>query len=280
MTRPAGGVDSFAVDQHLEMQVRCRRPPGRANAADRGAGRNGVALLDQQRGEVGVAGLDPLAVADHHEVAVSAALAGGYDRAAARRRDLGTVAGAEVDAAVEPGFAGEGVRPPAVGRGDRGRERQVDRRRNVDRVGGPTPRRTRSARFQRQDRCRRVQIERAAGPPRRPGPAPPRRSARRASWSSGRRGRHRRNAPEIRRIRCRTSPASWSRRSLRAPRIRPAATGASAAPSAASASLRTAATAPRPWPARRRVSAPRTARAPCSARTPGSSWGWSGCRSP
>src|SRR4029079_17860230 len=114
--------------------------PGRADAADGAAGLDDIAILHLERREVRVAVVDAIGVSHHDEVAVSAAFTGEYDRAAGRGRNLGPVGGPQVDAAVELGFARERVRPPAETRRDAVVERELDRRRSVGVVGGPTDR--------------------------------------------------------------------------------------------------------------------------------------------
>ena len=60
----------------LEMKVRSGGPAGLADGPDRGAGAHALSDLDVDARQVPVAGDEPTAVVDHHQVAVAAGGAG------------------------------------------------------------------------------------------------------------------------------------------------------------------------------------------------------------
>src|SRR5215204_2029981 len=74
-------VDGHAVDPGLVMEMSAGRAAGRADAADERAGRNLLAGHDPDRGEVGVAGREAVAVVDLDHAAVAAGIFGRRDRA-------------------------------------------------------------------------------------------------------------------------------------------------------------------------------------------------------
>src|SRR5215218_3114448 len=102
-------VDGHAVDPGLVMEMGAGRAAGRADAADERAGRNLLAGDDPDRGEVGVAGREAVAVVDLDHAAVAAGIFGRRDRAGGGRPRVGAVFGLEVEPGVHRRSAGEGI---------------------------------------------------------------------------------------------------------------------------------------------------------------------------
>ena len=127
------GFTGAAVDPHFIMQVVAGRAAGRAHAADLLAAGDVVAVVDEDRRHVAVAGGDAAAMVDLDEIAVAAAVpAGAKHGAVGGRIDRRAVGAGEVDPGVHGGAGVEriGADAKAAGEIDVGLDRLVRRNRD------------------------------------------------------------------------------------------------------------------------------------------------------
>src|SRR5580704_807066 len=107
------GVLGAAVDPHFIVQVRAGGTSGGAHGADLLTEHHMLADLDGDGREVGIAGLEPMAMVDLDRIAVARAHAGEGDDAGRRHMDRRAVRTGPVLAGMEGGTAGEGIGPLA-----------------------------------------------------------------------------------------------------------------------------------------------------------------------
>jgi len=94
-------VDPPPVQHDLEVQVRPRCPPGPAHAANDVRLSKFLASRDGHRGQVRVAGLDPLPVVHDDGQSVAALVAGRNDTSCTRCRHVASVGRCEIHARVK-----------------------------------------------------------------------------------------------------------------------------------------------------------------------------------
>src|SRR5699024_7643694 len=109
------GVDRAAVDMDLKVQMGASGPAGGANIADDLALGDIVAHGDGVVGHMAVDAAIAGAMAERHIVAVGIAVGGGGYRTGGNGVNRRTLRGRQVNAAVEPTVAPNGMDPPAIG---------------------------------------------------------------------------------------------------------------------------------------------------------------------
>lgn len=110
-------VDTPPSTDHLEVQVGTRRPTGRADGSDEVPRGELVPDVYGHRARVSVADLERPAA--HHDITAPAAgVADGFDDAAQRSPDRGSLRGSQVDAAVHRWTSSERMNASAIPAGD------------------------------------------------------------------------------------------------------------------------------------------------------------------
>ena len=193
------GIDRFAVDADLVVQMRAGRAAARAEAAENVALRDLLAFGDQDFRHMAVAGRQAVAVVDLDHVAVAAHRARVDDAAGGGRREFPAIGLQQIDAGVERRPAEERVGAIAERRGDV-RFAASGLRRGTNGIRPSASPRTNVARD-----ARRRPVERG----------------RLGSASTGRTGRRRRPAASARRALSGSSPVSARIAALRSEARRP-----------------------------------------------------------